>query len=720
MSEAILIDITIVILLGIGAQWLAWRFRLPSILLLLVAGFLAGPVFGALNPQALQGDWLFAFVSVSIGIILFEGGLSLRLSELAEVGTAVRNLITLGVLITWAIGTLGAYYLVGFNLQLSVLTGAILTVTGPTVVVPLLRHVRPKGRIGAVAKWEGITIDPVGAILAVLVFETILLLNDPSHAVAGFGEAAEEVARGLALEVVVALGVGVIATALLLLILRRRLVPDFLRNPVTLMIVVTAFALSNILQEESGLLTTTLMGIALANQSFTPVQRIIEFKENLQVLLIGSLFILLSARLEMTALSYIDGTALAFLALMIVVARPLAVAVSSLGTTLTWAEQAFLAWMAPRGIVAAAVASLFAFRLEQVYPGEVGGIVPLVFLIIVGTVAVYGLTAGPLANWLNLAEPNPQGILFIGADRWVCRLAKLVQDLGFSVLLVDSNPDNIERANRMGLPARRANALSESILDDLDMSGIGRVMIMIPNDEVSSLTALHFSEVFETQDIYQLAAQPDSRFGTENEMPKHLRGRPLFGEHTSYVTFVEHFDRGDTPKVFTLTPGFSFEDLEALYESQIIPMFILRQNGDLSVISESDQMSIRAGDRVIALVDPEQQLDPDHMHHGEGLAVDINEVTADVDELKKELQTERTGSNGHAAAEDGAEDDADVPDEVTETVTETATETATEAAGEDASDADADEADDPAGDEAGDKDEPPVSGDGAAKPAKKA
>ena len=185
MPESILLDITTVVVLGIGAQWLAWRFRLPSILLLLLGGFLAGPVLGVLDPQALQGDWVFAFVSVSIGIILFEGGLSLRLPELQSVGSAVRNLITLGVLVTWGLGALAAHYILGFNVALSILTGAILTVTGPTVVVPLLRHVRPKGRVSTVAKWEGITIDPVGAILATFVLEVILLLNEPGSASAG-------------------------------------------------------------------------------------------------------------------------------------------------------------------------------------------------------------------------------------------------------------------------------------------------------------------------------------------------------------------------------------------------------------------------------------------------------------------------------------------------------------------------------------------------------
>jgi NhaP-type Na+/H+ or K+/H+ antiporter len=616
VPESILLDITTVVVLGIGAQWLAWRVRLPSILLLLLGGFLAGPVLGILDPQALQGDWVFAFVSVSIGIILFEGGLSLRLSELQAVGSAVRNLITVGVLVTWAGAAVAAYYFLDFNISLSVLTGAILTVTGPTVVVPLLRHVRPKGRVSTVAKWEGITIDPVGAILAVLVLETLLLLNEPAsaqHMQAGLTAAAEEVVRGLLLEIVVALGVGVAGFFALVGILSRRLVPDFLRNPVTLMIVVAAFVVSNELQHESGLLTTTLMGIALANQPYASVQRIVEFKENLQVLLIGSLFIILSARLEMSALQYIDWRTLAFLGILIILVRPAAVFLSSLGTKLEWEEKIFLSWLAPRGIVAAAVASLFAFQLRDVYPQQIDALVPIVFLVIVGTVAVYGLTAAPLARWLDLAEPNPKGVLFVGASDWVRTVARFVQDLGHRVLLVDSNAEHVRKATEEGLPAHRGNALSESILDEIDLSGIGRLLITIPNDEVGSLTALHFSEVFETTDIYQLGAQQESRSPTAGEMPRHLRGRPLFGEHTSFPLLEDHVERGDELKVFRVSADFpsderkefyTYDDLQEQYENlSIIPLFVLRGD-DLIIVSEMSQFSLRTEDRLIALVGP--------------------------------------------------------------------------------------------------------------------
>jgi hypothetical protein len=294
-------------------------------------------------------------------------------------------------------------------------------------------------------------------------------------------------------------------------VLWRRLVPDFLRNAVTLMVVVGAFVVANVLQHEAGLLTTTLMGIALANQPFVSVQRIVEFKENLQVLLIGSLFVLLSARLELSALSYLNRDVLLFLGLLVGLVRPLAVFVSSIGSGLDWREKTFLSWLAPRGVVAAAVASLFAFQLRPVFPEAVDGMVPIVFAVIVGTVAIYGLTAAPLAQWLGLADPNPNGVLFVGAAPWVRSIAQRVQDLGVPVALLDNNALHVRHAREDGLEAHAVDVLSEAALDDTDLYGYGRLLIALPNDEVASLAALHFSDVFDSTNIYQLAAGPESR-----------------------------------------------------------------------------------------------------------------------------------------------------------------------------------------------------------------
>jgi hypothetical protein len=317
----------------------------------------------------------------------------------------------------------------------------------------------------------------------------------------------------------------------------------------------------------------------------------------------------------MSALQYIDTNALIFLGALVVLVRPLAVFLSSLGTRLKFKEQLFLSWMAPRGIVAAAVASLFAFELRTVYPQEVEALVPIVFLVIVGTVAIYGLTAAPLARWLGLAEPNPQGLLFVGAERWVREIARAVHELGHPVLLIDSNPSHVREAQKQDLPARRANALSESVLDELDLSGVGRLLITIPNDEVGSLTALHFSEIFETTDIYQLAAQPNSRRGADGELPKHLRGRPLFGEKSSYQSLQEMADRGGEVRLFRLADDlphdakkeyYTWSDLEEFMNgTPLVPLFLLDRSGTLEVVSELDQFRLNATDRLVALVDPD-------------------------------------------------------------------------------------------------------------------
>jgi NhaP-type Na+/H+ or K+/H+ antiporter len=612
VPQSVLLNIALIVVLGIGAQWMAWRFRLPSILLLLLVGFLAGPVLGFIDPQSLRGDWLFAFVSLSIGIILFEGGLSLRLSELREVGTTVLALTTVGALLTWGLGAAGLHYIVGFNRSLSVLIGAILVVTGPTVIVPLLRHVQPRGRVGTLAKWEGITIDPVGAILAVLVLETLLLLNDPQHTGAGAGAVMEHVLVGLGLEIFVSIGVSVVATMGLVFVLWRRLVPDFLRNAVTLMVVVGAFVVANVLQHEAGLLTTTLMGIALANQPFVSVQRIVEFKENLQVLLIGSLFVLLSARLELSALSYLNRDVLLFLGLLVGLVRPLAVFVSSIGSGLDWREKTFLSWLAPRGVVAAAVASLFAFQLRPVFPEAVDGMVPIVFAVIVGTVAIYGLTAAPLAQWLGLADPNPNGVLFVGAAPWVRSIAQRVQDLGVPVALLDNNALHVRHAREDGLEAHAVDVLSEAALDDTDLYGYGRLLIALPNDEVASLAALHFSDVFDSTNIYQLAAGPESRGEQTGTMPRHLRGRPLFGENTNYQSLASQVERGSTVLRLKLDEAFANQEAQEYYTAadlspqeegaMIRPLFRLPSGNGVEVIAELDRFRMRPDDELLALV----------------------------------------------------------------------------------------------------------------------
>ncbi len=612
MEGQILQNIVLVIVLGIGAQWLAWRIRVPSILLLLILGFLAGPITGIIAPETLHGQWLFSFVSLAIGVILFEGGLSLRISELAEVGRSVRNLITTGVLITGALAGFFAWWVVGMEPEVAILTGGILTVTGPTVVIPLLRHVRPKGRVSTIAKWEGITIDPVGAILAILLLELVLAVGTPTGSAAGDGGLVGHLitaARSLLYVTVLSVGVSILGAALQVVILRKHLVPDYLQDPAALSIVLGSFAVAHALGGEgAALLTTTLLGIILANQPWVSVRRIVKFKEDLQVLLLACLFILLSARLDLGVLDYIHVQAFIYLAILIFVVRPLAVLCCSIGTGLRWREKVFMAWIAPRGIVAAAVAALFAERLiANEYSSAAGdALIATVYFVVVGTVAVYGLTLAPIALRLGLADRNPQGVLFMGAYAWVQDAAMALQDLGYRVLLIDANARNIKESRGKGLPAVVADALSETVTDELDLGGLRRFLAVTANDEINSLAALHFTEVFENKEVYQIGVGGDSKAAGARRV-EHLRGRPLFGAGITQASLTERHREGGKICTFGLTEERSYRAIREQFNNDIVVLFVVRGTSVL-VHAEANLIAPQPGDAVVVMLPPLQQL----------------------------------------------------------------------------------------------------------------
>ncbi len=517
-------------------------------------GIVAGPVTNFLDPDLLFGDLLLPLVSIAVAIILFEGGLSLSIADLREIGGVVRNLVTVGVLVTWTLSTAAAYFILHLDFPLAVLLGSILVVTGPTVIAPLLRHVRPAGQVGEVLKWEGILGDPIGVLLAVLVYEAILE--------GGFRESADQTVIRFFSSVLLGCVVGVLGGGLMVLLLKFYWVPDFLQNAFSLMMVVSVYSVSNLLQEESGFLATTVMGIAIANQRFCPVKHIIEFKEDLRVLIISSLFILLAARLDVSDLAQMDMGGFWLLAILMFVARPAGVLLSSLGSQLNRKERLFLAWMAPREIVAAAVSSVFASRLAAAGYAQADRLVPLTFLVIIATVAIYGLTAFPLARHLKLAEPHPQGVLIAGAHGWARELALALQAEGFQVVLVDSNWQNISASRLAGLPSHFGGILSKHVLDEMSLYGIGRLLALTSNDEANSLAAVHFCDVFGRQEVYQLSPE-DGEKGRKLVALQHLNGRYLFGPAITYAFLSSRFAQGATIKKTSLTEKFDYEAFQA-------------------------------------------------------------------------------------------------------------------------------------------------------------
>jgi NhaP-type Na+/H+ or K+/H+ antiporter len=594
MSEHVLIELGGILILGILSQWIAWRLRFPSIFLLLVVGFVAGPLTGVINPDVLMGDMLLPFVSLSVAVILFEGGLTLDVKELKEIGGVVLALISVGVIITWVVGAFAAYYLLDLNLQVAILLAAILVVTGPTVIGPLLRQIRPSGKVADILKWEGIIIDPVGALLAVLVFEGFVA--------SGVQGATTSVLLSLGKTILFGGLSGLAFAALLVLMLRKFWIPDFLQESMTLSLVIAAYLVADSLQHESGLFATTLMGIVLANQKSVSVKHILEFKENLRVLIISILFIVLAGRLNLDVFSNISLQSVFFLGVLMFVARPLSVFISTLGSKLSVKEKLFLSWMAPRGIVAAAVSSLFALRMQEMGIEQANLLVPLTFIIIVGTVAIYGLTAAPLARGLKLAQSNPQGVLFLGARPLARAIAKAIQANGFNTVLVDRNRADVSHAHMENLTVVYGNMLSKYMLDTIPFQGIGKLLAFTPNSEANSLALFHFDEVFNREERYQVCSAEDNEKNSGQELPKHLKGRILFGNDLNLSYLEQLYQSGWNVKSTRLTIEFDYETFKSYYKNNVIPFFLVTKDKHLIVKTTDIKFEPKSGQTIIALV----------------------------------------------------------------------------------------------------------------------
>ena len=434
-------------------QWGAWRVQLPAIIFLLLTGIMVGPVLGLLHPEALLGKFFFPFISISVAVILFEGSLTLRFKEILGFEAVIRNMVSFGMVVTWLITAVTAHYVVGMCWQIAFLFGAITVVTGPTVIAPILRTVRPTANVANILRWEGIVIDPIGAALAVLVYEYIITASAGSP----WGHTLLFFLRLLIVGTTIGAGSGYF----LGLALRSNWIPDFLRNIATLSAVLVSFIIANGLQAEAGLVTVTVMGIWLANMKNVDVQGIIDFKESISLLLISLLFITLAARIDLQALLDLGWRALLLFFAIQFLARPLNIVISATGSKLSWPERHFLAWIAPRGIVAAAISALFAVQLERAGFADANLLSPLTFFVIIATVLLQSTTARMVARWLKVVEPEPKGFLIVGANIVARSLAHALTHNGVKVLLADTVRGNVTKAKIEGLSCYFGNPFSE-------------------------------------------------------------------------------------------------------------------------------------------------------------------------------------------------------------------------------------------------------------------
>lgn len=604
-----------VLVVATVAQWVAWKTRVPSILVLLVVGFLGGLV--ASPDEVLGRDVLFAGVSVAVGIILFEGSLSLRLRDVRDLGRPVIRLCTVTVLVAWVLITLAALA-VGVDWRLALLVGALLVVTGPTVINPILRQLRPTRRVSSLLRWEGIVVDPIGAVLAVLVFQAVVV---GSREVA-FGTAAV----ALATTIGVAVGLTLLLGWPLDQLLRRHLVPDHLQSVVFLSIAVGALVLSNALQPESGLLTVTLLGIVLGNRPGLQLEHVQEFKEHLQVLFVGVLFVALAGRVTPQQVVDILPQALGFVALLVLVVRPVSIALGLWGTRTTREERLLLAGMAPRGIVAAAVTSIFALEIEHLaeeldgtargdrlagLAAEAESLVPLVFVTIVITVTVYGLGVGRLAERLGLATPHPQGIVFAGSQQWVRQAAGLLGELEVPTLLLSLDARELSQARMSGVRTERTNVLSEYAVEELDLAGIGAFIAATDDDGTNSTATREFLHTLGRVNVYQLRRRdsPDHEgaHGSAAERrtsAKRLSARTPFLPALTYDELEERVAAGMTVRRTKLSETFTLDDFAARNPDAVL---MFTHDGTRASVVTEKHPPPQHGVSLVALVPPREQ-----------------------------------------------------------------------------------------------------------------
>lgn len=509
------LTIAIILSLGVGGQWLANRLRIPGVLLLLTSGILVGPVFHIIDPVEDFGtDILFPVVGLAVGLLLYEGGLGLKIDRLTAGRSVILRLVTLGALVTWLIGWAATQVLFDVSTSSAALIGAILVVSGPTVVIPLLHLARPREPTGSILRWEGIVIDPVGATLAIVVLDAGLHESNLGAA---------------SLQIGITLGAGAVAgavvAAIAMFVLHKHWVPDQLLNPAMLAAAIVAYAIANQIAPEAGLMATTMLGLVLANQHLVPNHQLTAFSEDVGHLILGTLFIVLGAMVNLDDLFEVLPRALILIAILVFVARPVAVWLSTIGSGMQRNDKYFLAWMAPRGIVAASVATVFSQTLIEEGSGEVPELVPVVFATVIVTVALYGLTATIVARKTRVAKVQPNGVALVSNNQFAVDLADQLASEEIPVLVISTSKTVQRAAFKRGLLAYDRPIDSHDLDLTLDGVGIKQAILLTDDENFASHAAYHLTEHLGRANLYQV--QPD-----EDDDDFELRGRSAFGDLT--------------------------------------------------------------------------------------------------------------------------------------------------------------------------------------------
>lgn len=578
--------------LGVGAQWIAWRTGWPAIALMLASGVIAGPVLGLIDPHRVFGDLLEPMISIAVAIILFEGGLSLNFRELRRTDGAVTRLVLLGAPIGWALGTIALYYVAGLVWPVAILFAGILVVTGPTVVLPLLRQSNIAARPRAILKWEAIVNDPLGALFGVLTYEYLRR--------AGEGGTLASVILSLAAASLIAGLLGYGAARAIGWTFPRGHVPEYLKAPVLLVAVIGVFVLSNLVQQETGLLTVTVMGIALANMRLDSLRDIHPFKENVTVLLISGVFVLLSASLDFEVLRQFEWRFLAYLVVLLFLVRPATVLLSLAFSPVPWNERLFIAWIAPRGVVAIAISGLFALRLSHLGYGDGSILVTLSFAVVVATIFAHGFSIRPLARLLKVTGPTEQGLLIVGGTPWSLALAEQLRQLEVPVTICDNSWQRLAPARQAGIDTYHGEILAEATEERLDLTQFQVLAAVSENEAYNALVCIEFAPEVGRDNVYQLGDASDD----PRSLPETLRGRALFTSGLGVTQLMDRQANGWGFRKTRISEQFGFDAAQAGLPEEADMLLLVGRNGRLRFFTHASRPTPQPGDTILSYVPP--------------------------------------------------------------------------------------------------------------------
>ncbi|WP_372801204.1 cation:proton antiporter [Paracoccus seriniphilus] len=587
---------------GVGAQWLAWRFRLPAIVLMLAAGLFLGPVTEIFVPSRDIGDVIPPMIALAVAVILFEGGLTLSFKKLADARPGVRRLVYIGAPLGWLMSSLALVFVAGLGWESAIVFGGIMIVTGPTVIAPLLRQAKLTSRPAQILQWEGIVNDPIGALVAVFALEIVLVRNTGVT----WGEALAQLVLGIGFAAVI----GVLAGYMVVQAFRRGWVPEYMKVPLLFVTVLGVFAGADSLLHESGLLAVTVMGLVIANADLPSYHELHRFKEHATILLVSGVFILLAASIRFETLAQLNWwRAGLFVASVVLIARPVTVMLSLIGTNLPIKERLLIALTGPRGVVLVAVSGIFAERLvnEGIEDGAL--IAPLAFVLVLVTVVLHGFTLAPLARRMGLTSGDRPGLLIVGGSLFATGLAKALEKADVNVLITDTNRDHLRTARAVGVQTFYGDILGDAAEHNVEFIAYGAILAASDNDAYNTLVATDLAPEFGRDSIWQLARHKEDR--ARHALPTQLGGQTIEGNRT-LAQYLELLGEGWIFRTTRLTEEYR---LEAWREARpgAIPLAVV-QNGQLWLVNSEDDLVDKPDIYIVSMLPPDvaQQIEQEN------------------------------------------------------------------------------------------------------------